>query len=72
MVTFGGIEMGSMVGRRGLVGLFVMYKSHGAKGRRFESRRISEIFQCLRIYELRIAKKKNCQICQVEAGSHRI
>ena len=24
------------VGRRGLVGLFIMYKSYGAKGRRFE------------------------------------
>ena len=25
------------MGRRGLVGLLVMYKSHGAKGRQFES-----------------------------------
>ena len=27
-----------LVGHRGLVGLFVMYKSHGAKGQRFETR----------------------------------
>ena len=27
-----------IVGRRGLVGLFVMYESHGAKGGWFESR----------------------------------
>ena len=31
-------------GRRGLVGLFVMYKSHGAKGRRNESRSFSSYF----------------------------
>ena len=33
------------MGRRGLVGLFVMYKSHGAKGRQFEPRRSSSNFQ---------------------------
>ena len=35
-------------GRRGLVGLFVMYMSHGAKGRGFESRPFRLFFATVR------------------------
>ena len=47
-----------LMGRRGLVGLFVMYKSHGAKGRRFESCRRLSLLKKVLFGEKKMKKKE--------------
>ena len=46
------------MGRRGLVGLFVMYKSHGAKGQRFESRRRLSLLKNVLFGEKKMKKRE--------------
>ena len=51
------------MGRRGLVGLFVMYKSYCAKGRGIEPRSLLLFsFENLRIFELSPATRKRSEM----------